>query len=219
MKLLKRASFLFLLCLVLCFMGSEQQTHSHHVSGNFHAIVHVGNSAHAGANYSSATVAPSINAVEFGSDGDKFDCSATVQVDDNPEKVSNENGEPYLYAKIINTGRTHTLTITLQPNQMEVEIAGIKIKRPSTVNATVSYTTTWTTQKLKLKPNFGKLKDFNFHWVYSSGDTYTARAEGNAQGPANSDNDGCTATVTLKSGFLGIGYGYAKCSGDNDVTR
>ena len=224
MKLLKNASIVCLLFFALCFIGGE--LHSHHITGNvLHPIVSVGNSAHASGLYSSATVSPYIEAEEFGSAGDRFTCSAKVKVDNNPEKVSGTHKKkaPYLYALLVADVKTHTLSMKLSTGTTEIEVAGIgKVKGtllPGGLNGVVTYTFSWTANKIKADPDFKSLGDFNLHWWFNSGDTFTASASGNASGPQNSDDGSCTATSTARS-WAAIPYASAAyCSGDISMSN
>ena len=223
MKLLKNASFVCLLCVVLCFIGSKHQVQSQNIvmenvanENELHPNVHVNNSGHAGASHSSATVAPYISGVELGEDGSEYRCDASVKIDENPKKVSDTHRKkaPRLFAIIKKKGKKHKITITLTPSMTEIEYKGIKYKGTLTpINGNMVYTVEWTTEKLKLDPDFKKLRDFNWHFWVSPGEVYKADAEGEASGPNTSqDRTLCTARCDPFSYYGIVAYGYASCS-------
>ena len=111
----------------------------------------------------------------------------------------------------------------LSTGTTEIEVAGIgKVKGtlvPGGLNGAITYTFSWTANKIKADPDFKSLSDLNLHWWFSSGDTFTASASGNAEGPQNTDNDSCTATSTARS-WAAIPYASAAyCSGDTSMSN
>ncbi len=228
MYLLKNTAIIGLLFVVLCFTGGE--LHSHHSVSNGqmpHPDVHAGNSAYAGSLYSSATVAPYVEGVELGKHNDAYECHGEVKVDSKEKKVSGTHRKkaPKLYAIIKKTGKKHKVTISLEPGQTSVALPGIgQVSTSTGASATflgdvdTGYTVEWTTDKLKLDPDFKRLYDSDIHWFIYAGETYKSWAYGSASGRNTNDTKKCKATCTLRSNWLGYVYGSARCEGKKNAT-
>ncbi|MYF55310.1 hypothetical protein F4225_06015 [Candidatus Poribacteria bacterium] len=229
MKLLKNVFFACLLCFVIILIRGEQQARSHHTVGNGqmpHPDVHVNNSASSNVNYSSATVAPSVEGIELGIHDDRYECYGMVEVDHKDRLISGEDGAPKLFAILKATTKNHTVSVELKRGVSEIEIAGIGKVKQSTPSSGATflgeiepgYTVEWSTTKLKLDPDFKKLKDWTMHWWPRSGDMYFGTAYGSASGRNTSQTRECRAVCTIRS-YGPITYGKAKCTGNEDASN
>ena len=128
MKMLKLTP-ICLLCVILLFAGSAQQIRSHHTPGDgsdAHPIVDLGNSAYASGGWSSATVEPSISAVDLGDSTYEYDGTGNVELS------GRESKSAYLYRTLSEIGIEVTVSITFNPGVAKISVPGFgEVSTPS----------------------------------------------------------------------------------------
>lgn len=214
MKMLKLTP-ICLLCVILLFAGSAQQIRSHHTPGDgsdAHPIVDLGNSAYASGGWSSATVEPSISAVDLGDSTYEYDGTGNVELS------GRESKSAYLYRTLSEISIEVTVSITFNPGVAKISVPGFgEVSTPSiTQGGTIKIKKTGL-QVDTPESDHRKVKDTEFRLFSSASQTFTAKAGGNFSGPNSSDTAECTATYSPQY-FIYVAYGSASCSGDTDDT-